>query len=614
MGKYQDLSIEILKNIGGKENIVSLAHCVTRLRFNLKDESLANDEILKNMDGVVTVMKSGGQYQVVIGNHVPQVYQEVMEAAGLTENTSATNDKKMSFKDKVFDLITGIMLPAISIMSASGILKGLNTILVVTGVYGMDSSLYVMFDAIGDTMFYFFPAILGLTAARKLGVNQFLGLLTGLALCYPTINGVELTFFGYTMSATYTSTVLPIILIVAMQAPMEKWLNKVIPDVVKTFIVPLILMIVSIPIGFILIGPIANMIGAFLGMIINKIIGFSPLLAGLVLGGFWQVFVMFGVHMMIIMPSITNLISGVPDTLMPLIGAVSFSQTAVVLAIWIKTKDAKLKQIAFPAWISGIFGVTEPAIYGVTLPRIKMFIISCIGGALGGAVTGLLGTTTYTMAGLGIFAFPGNINPDTGSMSGVVTALIGWAVAFGFSFIVTMIMFKDDAVEDAIEDENMLVQPMNKKETLISPMTGKIMPLSEINDAAFSGELMGKGIAIEPTEGAVYAPVDGTIMALYPSKHAIGIISNNGAEILIHIGLDTVKLEGKYFTSLVEQGQEIKKGDKLIEFDIDAIKAEGYNVQTPIIITNTHDYVDIVPLDNGVETLERGGDILTLVN
>lgn len=614
MGKYKELSEEIVEKVGGRENIISLSHCVTRLRFNLKDETIAKDDELKNMTGIVTVMKSGGQYQVVIGNHVSEVYKEVKSIAELNENTQSGEEKKLNFKDKVFDFITGIMLPTISMMSAAGILKGLNTIMIVSGIYSRESSYFILFDAIGDAMFYFFPAILGLTTARKLGVNQFLGLTTGLVLCYPTLTGAELTFFGYTMTATYTSTVLPVILIVALQAPLEKFLLKIVPDVVKTFVVPLIVMIISIPIGFIIIGPIANMIGVFLGGAINNIVGFSPILAGLVLGGFWQIFVMFGVHLMIIMPSITNLISGVPDTLTPLTGVVSFAQTAVVMAIWMKTKDVKLKQIAFPAWVSGFFGVTEPAIYGVTLPRIKMFVISCIGGAFGGAVTGLLGTTTFTMAGNGIFALPGNINPETGSTINVVYRLIGWIVAFVFSFIVAYVLFKDDKREDKIEDSNIITQPINKKETLVSPLTGKIVPLSEVKDTAFSEGLMGKGISIEPTEGVVYSPTDGTIIALYPSKHAIGIISDEGAEILIHVGLDTVRLEGKYFTSHVVKGQKIIKGDILLEFDIKKIKAAGYEVQTPIIITNTHDYVDVISLDFDDENVKHGTKILTLVN
>lgn len=454
MGKYEQVSKDIIENLGGQDNIISLTHCATRLRFNLKDESLANDEVLKNMDGIVTLIKAGGQYQVVIGNHVPDVYKEVSELAGLSNKIVDSDSKKMSFKDKAFDLITGIMLPSISILLASGIIKGMNTILEIMGLYGRGSSYYVLINAIGDAMFYFFPAVLGYNTAKKLKVNPFLGLVTGLVLCYPAINGTDMEFFGLTMNATYTSTVLPVILIVALEAPLERFFNKVIPDIVKTFIVPMFVMLIAIPVGYIIIGPLANLLGVWLGEGINTLIQISPPVAGIIIGGFWQVFVLFGIHMILLMPTFTNLISGVPDTFMALLLCTSFSQTAVVLAIWAKTKDQKLKDIAFPAWISGIFGVTEPAIYGVTLPRIKMFIISCVGGALGGFFLGLFDLKIYTMAGMGIFTLPGYVDAENGDASGVVYAIIAMLISVVFSFVVAYVLYKDDETELEIENKN----------------------------------------------------------------------------------------------------------------------------------------------------------------
>jgi PTS system beta-glucosides-specific IIC component len=610
MAKYTALAKDIVENVGGKENIVALAHCVTRLRFNLKDEGKANDDVLKNMEGVVTVMKTGGQYQVVIGNHVPEVYREVTEVAGIASQSSGSSEKKaMSFKEKFFDLVTGIMLPSIALLSASGIIKGINTILSVTGLYGMDSSYYELMNAIGDAMFFFLPVVLGLNTARKLNVNQFLGLVTGLILCYPAINGIDMNFSGFQMNATYTSSVLPVILIVALEAPLERFFNKVIPDVVKTFIVPILVLLIAIPIGYIVIGPLANMLGFFLGDIMQAIIAFSPIVAGLVVGGFWQVFVMLGVHMMLLIPSITALVSGTPDSFMPLLGSVSFAQTAVVLAIWLKSNDRKLKNIAFPAWISGIFGVTEPAIYGVTLPRIKMFVLSCIGGALGGAITGFLNVKMYTMAGMGIFSLPGAINPETGSMSDLINLVIGIVVAFVVSFIAAYVLYKDDVLEPKTAEK-----PLNRKEQIVTPIQGEILPLSEIKDSAFYEGLLGQGFGIEPSEGKVFAPCDGTIMTLFPTKHAIGLISDNGAEVLIHVGLDTVKLDGQYFESHVEKGQHVKQGELLLSFDIAAIKAAGFSVQTPVVITNTQDYVDVVSMVNEKKRFESGHEILTLIN
>lgn len=611
MRKYEELAIEIVKQVGGKDNIISLGHCVTRLRFNLKDESLANDDYLKNMDGVVTVMKAGGQYQVVIGNHVPDVYKLVNEVAGISADTEAVkSNKKMSFQDKFFDIVSGIMMPSISILAASGIIKGINTLMVIFGVYSGDSSYYILMNAIGDAMFFFFPIILGYNSAKKFKANPFLGMVIGAILCYPTLNGTDLTFFGHAMNVKYTSSVLPVILIVALAAPLERFFNKIIPDVVKTFIVPMLVMLIVVPIGFTIIGPAANMLGIVIGQGLNSLIAFSPVIAGIIIGGLWQIFVMFGVHAVILISSLMNILSGKPDFFMALSTGVSFAQTAVVFAIWLKTKDRKLKNIAFPAWISGIFGVTEPAIYGVTLPRLNMFIVSCIGGAVYSAIIGFFGTKMFTMAGMGIFALPGMIDPVKNSINGVFEMCIAIVAAMVVSFILAYALFKDDKVMDnkeTIKDEKIEV----KKDLLVSPIKGEIIPLSEVSDAAFSQEIIGCGIAINPTEGKVFSPCDGTILTVFPTKHAVGLISDNGSEILIHIGMDTVKLEGKYFTAHVADGERVKKGDLLIEFDINSIKEQGYSLETPVIVTNTNDFIDIIPME--ISKTRVGDDLLTLL-
>lgn len=613
--KYEELANAIIKNVGGKDNIITLGHCVTRLRFNLKDEGLANDDILKEMDGVVTVMKAGGQYQVVIGNHVPDVYKLINELAGISQGEAGIDSgKKMKFQDKLFDLISGIMMPSIAILSASGIIKGLNTLMVIFGLYGMESSYYELINAIGDTIFFFFPIILGFNTANKLKVNPYLGLVIGAILCYPTINGVDLTFFGHTMNATYTSSVLPVILIVALAAPLERFFNKVIPDVVKTFIVPMLVLLIVVPIGFILIGPAANGVGAFLGKLINLIIDFSPVLAGIFVGAMWQIFVLFGVHMVILVPSLMNLLSGKPDMFMTLITGVSFAQTAVVFAIWLKTKDRKLKNIAFPAWISGIFGVTEPAIYGITLPRIKMFTISCIGGAVYGGIVGFFKTQMFTMAGMGIFALPGLMDPKKGSASGVMEAGIAIVAAMVVSFILTYMLFKDDkkVLEKEVDNQPEVIERSSvQKESLVSPLKGEVIPLDQVTDAAFSQGIMGHGLAINPSEGKVYAPCDGTVLTVFPTKHAVGLISDNGSEILIHIGMDTVRLNGELFEAHVVKDQKIKKGELLISFDLEGIRAKGYSLETPIIITNTNDYLDIIPMTSHEANV--GDELLTLL-
>lgn len=607
MGKYKKLAKDIIENIGGKDNILSLTHCVTRLRFNLSDESLANDNVLKNMDGVVTVMKTAGQYQVVIGNHVPDVFTDVCELTG-TLKEKPMDTKKMSMKDKILDLITGIMMPSIGLLCACGMIKGLNVIFLVTGLLAIDSGMYVLLNAVGDSMFFFFPVVLGYNTAKKLNMNPFTGLIIGAALCHPTINGADINLFGYVVNATYTSSVLPVILVVALAAPLERFFMKVIPDVVKTFLVPMLVLLISVPIGFAFIGPVANMIGALLSQGLIAAYNISPLLAGALMGGFWQVFVIFGVHMIVMIGSMMNVLSGVPDPILPLMAFVSFAQTAAVLAIWVKTKNKKLKAIALPAWISGIFGVTEPAIYGVTLPRIKIFVVTCFGGAISAVMTAMFGIKAYTMAGMGIFMVPGMMNPDD-PMTGLIQSIICIVVAMLFTFVVTFILFKDDDIqvtEELTEKHNVM-----NKDMICSPMKGCIKPLSQIEDRAFSEGLLGQGIAIVPTVGKIVAPFNGKVLSLFPTKHAIGLVSENGCEVLIHLGMDTVRLEGQYLTSHVKQGDKVKQGDVLITFDLEKILAEGYSLDTPIIITNTNDYLDIIEIaENNVD---YGDTIITLL-
>ena len=583
MVKYEELVNFIIKNIGGKENVVSLTHCVTRLRFQLKDESKANDEVLKANDGIITVMHTAGQYQIVIGNHVGDVYETILPKLGLSGEVVETKNKT-SLKDKFVDLVSSIFMPAIGMLCACGMIKGLNTILSFAGIYSSTSGLYTLIDAIGDSIFYFFPVIIGYTSAKKFKLTPFVGMVIGLALCYPTINGADLSIVGIQMNVSYTSTVLPVILTVAVAAPMERLLNKYIPDVVKSFLTPMIVILLSTILGYMIIGPVANTVAGWLSDGILSLYSISPVLAGIVFGGLWQVFVVFGVHITFIVLAIMNLAAGHPDPILSLQAFVAFSQTAVVLAIFLKTKQKKLKSICFPAIISGVFGVTEPAIYGITLQRLPMFVISCIGGSLSGAYAAFAGLKYQQMAGMGIFEMPAMF-PQNGTGAEMFQCVIASAFAIIPTFIAAYVFYRDDHKEDNVTES--LSEEVNQ------PIEGKIIPLNQVEDDAFSQEVLGKGIAIIPSEGKVYAPFDGTVITLFPTKHAIGIVSDNGCEVLIHIGMNTVQLNGKYFTSHVQQGDKVKKRQLLVEFDIDHILQEGYNLETPVIITNTKDYSNI---------------------
>ena len=583
MVKYEELVNFIIKNIGGKENVISLTHCVTRLRFQLKDESKANDEVLKANDGIITVMHTAGQYQIVIGNHVGDVYETILPKLGLSGEVVETKNKT-SIKDKFVDLVSSIFMPAIGMLCACGMIKGLNTILSFAGIYSSTSGLYTLIDAIGDSIFYFFPVIIGYTSAKKFKLTPFVGMVIGLALCYPTINGADLSIVGIQMNVSYTSTVLPVILTVAVAAPMERLLNKYIPDVVKSFLTPMIVILLSTILGYMIIGPVANTVAGWLSDGVLSLYSISPVLAGIVFGGLWQVFVVFGVHITFIVLAIMNLAAGHPDPILSLQAFVAFSQTAVVLAIFLKTKQKKLKSICFPAIISGVFGVTEPAIYGITLQRLPMFVVSCIGGSLSGAYAAFAGLKYQQMAGMGIFEMPAMF-PQNGTGAAMFQCVIASAFAIIPTFIAAYVFYRDDHKEDNVTES--LSEEVNQ------PIEGKIIPLNQVEDDAFSQEVLGKGIAIIPSEGKVYAPFDGTVITLFPTKHALGIVSDNGCEVLIHIGMNTVQLNGKYFTSHVQQGDKVKKGQLLVEFDIDHILQEGYNLETPVIITNTKDYSNI---------------------
>lgn len=608
MGKYEQLAKDIIKNVGGKENVLSLTHCVTRLRFQLKDEGKANTDVLKNMDGVVTVMQTAGQYQVVIGNHVPDVFKDVCEVAGISGGEGSGEKVKRKFSEAALDIISGIFMPSIGILCASGILKGVNIILDMAGLIPAASGLGQILAGAADAMFWFFPIILGFNAFKKLGGNPYLGMTLGAALCYPALQGVNLNVLGFNVNATYTSTMLPILVMSFIAVPMEKWLNKVVPDVVKTFVVPAVVLFVCVPVGFCLIGPAANEVGAIINNVIQGAYGFSPIVAGILLGFLWQLLVMVGCHVLVVLPMMMGLMAGEPQPLMAVVAFPSFVLTGAVFAIWLKSKNKKLKTIALPAWISGIFGVTEPAIYGVTLPNGKQFILTCVGAGVIGGLSVLLGVSQFTMGGMGVFALPAMIDPANGSGS-IISAVIVAVAAIVIGFIIAFVTYKDKK-EAVIENkEEKLVKG---REVICSPLNGNVLPLSEAKDDAFAQGLLGNGVAIDPADGKVVSPVDGTVMTLFPTKHAIGLVSDNGAEILIHLGMDTVKLDGKYFEAHVKQGDKVKKGDVLVTCDVEAIKAEGYSMITPVIVTNTADYLDVVEMASG--TVKAGDDIISCLN
>ncbi|MDT2499281.1 beta-glucoside-specific PTS transporter subunit IIABC [Enterococcus avium] len=631
MGKYHDLAEKIIANVGGKENINSVTHCITRLRFKLKDEGKANEDVLKNMDGVVTIMKSGGQFQVVIGNHVPLVYADVLEVAGITGEATEEDAEKGNIFNRLIDLISGCFQPFLGALTACGMLKGFNALFLYLKLYEAGSGTDLFLTAAGDCIFYFMPVAIGLTAARKFKVADFTGIAIGMAMVYPTIQASALgtgkpimTLFANTIlespvfikvfglpiiANNYTSSVVPVILVIWFASIIQRLAKRIIPEMVQTFLVPMFTILISVFFGFLIIGPIITFLTNILGSGFTALYEFSPILMSVTVGFFWQVLVIFGLHWSLIPLAMINLSTLGFDTILAASFSASFAQTAVVLAMFFKLKDKKLKELAIPAVISGIFGVTEPAIYGLTLPKKKPFVISMIGAAIGGLITGLLGAKSFIMGGLGAFGFVNHIDTASNDISSMVTQFIAVGVAMVFSFVATMLFWKDDEVTEETEVQNEMGV---RKEVVTSPVQGNMMPLETAKDQAFAQGALGKGVVIHPTVGEVVAPFDGTVMTMFPTKHAIGLISDNGLELLIHIGLDTVQLDGKYFDAHVEQGAKVKRGDKLVSFDIKAIEEAGFSVETPVIVTNSADYLDIIETDHK-EGISSSDELLTVL-
>lgn len=609
MSKYENLAKEILENVGGKENINSLTHCVTRLRFRLKDESKANDEALKNNPGVVTVMKSAGQYQVVIGNHVPLVYADVCELAGISNGTQQVEEAPQGLFNKLIDIISGCFQPILGPLCAAGIIKGLNALLVfILGSSFNNSGTYMILNAIGDSIFNFLPIILGYTAAKKFNVNVIVGMIIGATLCYPTIQTDTLSAAGkaigtlpfigsyYTkfigipfVSGNYTSTVVPVICIVALAAQIQKIAKKFVPEMLQNFFVPFFVLIISLPIGLLVIGPVVSLLTTVLSNMFAGLYAFSPIVTAFVIGALWQCLVIFGLHWALVPMAMVNIGNLGYDTILPGMLGTTFAATGVLAAMYLKLKDENKKALAIPGVISAFCGVTEPAIYGFLLPEKTPFVFSCIGGAVGGAIMGTVAVKQYVIGGLGIFSVVNFISPK-GNATGMIVSLIAGAISLVVGFVLTMIFYKTN--DQQVENKEVTKL---EEETILAPIKGKVKPIEKSSDAAFASGALGKGVVILPEEGKVYAPVTGTVTVLFPSLHAIGITSDAGVELLIHIGINTVQLNGEGFTAHIKQGDQIKQGQLLVEFDMNKIKEAGYSLETPVLVTN---YADLKEVKN----------------
>ncbi|PAF30442.1 beta-glucoside-specific PTS transporter subunit IIABC [Paenibacillus sp. 7516] len=617
----QQLSKDILKLVGGEENIDQVTHCMTRLRFNLNDNGKADKATLKNTPGVMGVMENGGQFQVIIGNDVPVVYNALVgnmsKSPDAKPAAAATGGKKKNPLSAVFDFISGVFTPILPAITGAGMIKGIVALLLTFGWIDATSSTYIILSAIGDGAFYFLPIILGISTARKLGSNMYIGAAIGASVMHPTITallapGENVSFIGLpVVAATYASSVIPILIAIWLASYVEKAIDKVTHASLKLIVVPTVTLLIIVPVMMIAVGPLGVIIGNGLTDGINWLFNNAGLFAGLLVGGAFSLLIITGMHYALVPIMIGSIATLGYDYLIPLMMVANFAQAGSALGVSLKSKNKQIKSLSASTGVTALMGITEPAMYGVNMRFKKPFVAALIGAAISGAFISFFQTKAYVIGGLaGLSGIPMIIGPT------FVYALIGIVIAVVASAILTYILgFEDvpeavpaatttasaEPVTPVAADVNSSASAVSAVEEekaqdqeVFSPMTGEVKPLSEVPDPAFSEEIMGKGFAIQPTEGRVVSPINGTVFSLSKSGHAIGLVSDNGAEMLIHIGIDTVKLKGQFFSPKVQAGAKVAVGDVLMEFDREEIEKAGYTTITPVIVTNMHQYESIV--------------------
>ena len=597
---YEKIAQQILQLVGNKQNIISVNHCFTRLRFQLKDNNKANREKLLQTEGVISVVESSGQYQVVLGNKVTKIYDALLPLIGEI-NSIKQEQPKVSIGIKILNAFAAIFTPIIPAIAASGMLKGILAIAVIIGNYYSTDiktyNTYIILHAASDAVFYFMPIILGYTAAKVFKAHEFISMIIGATLCYPSIVSLmtsksEITFFAIELTkANYTSSVIPIIIAVFILSYIQRFLEKIIPEVLKIIMVPTFSLLIMIPATLLIFGPIGIYIGEFINWIYYYIMGVSPILLGAFIGGVWCILVIFGAHRAIVPIGINDVAQTGRQNLLAFAGAANFAQAGAAFGVFFKTKNKNLKTVAASATVTALFGITEPAIYGANLRLKRPMICAVICGAIAGGLMGWGGSYGNAFANQGVLTIP--VYAEAGTKA-FLCYLIGIGFAFFGSCIMTMIVgFNDIPNEEASKTMPTTSSTQLTSDTaIVSPVAGEVIALDQVKDEAFASGAMGKGIAVYPKMGEIVAPEDCTVTALYPTLHAMGIKLDNGIELLIHIGIDTVNLQGKYFQSYVHAGQHITKGTKLVSFDIDKIKQQ-FDLTTSIIVVNSEQYKNI---------------------
>ncbi|UFK39021.1 beta-glucoside-specific PTS transporter subunit IIABC [Pectobacterium parvum] len=610
------LAENILRLVGGEANVSTLVHCATRLRFKIVDHSKVDMEALEAEDGVITVLNASGQLQVVIGNRVPEVYRAFGSISGLLEDGAnkqkpVENEKSVSMMGRLIDLVAGIFTPLLGAMAAAGVLKGALAIVIACGWLGPKESTYVILHAASDSLFYFLPMLLAITSARKFDTNIFVAVSIAGALVYPSIQGLfeagqPVTFLGLpVVMMKYTSSVLPIIFSIWLMSYLERFLNRHIHESVRNILTPFFLLTLMVPLTLMTIGPIGITASKLVASLFVSIYSFNPIIAGALIAASWQILVIFGIHWGFVTVFIND-ISVMGHSYLKAASSPSvFAQSGALLGVMVRTKDKKLKALAGSSFIASLFGITEPGVYGVTLKLKKPFICAVIAAAMGGAIAGYAKSSAISMGMPGLLTLPIFYG------EGFVGFLIGCAIAFVASFVLTVIVGFDEPTQPAESTPAPMHSPTatpaaqasrqhanalplkdapETAEQLGSPAKGELISLEEVNDKVFSSGIVGQGVAILPQEGRIYSPVDGVIASTFASGHAVGILSQGGAEILIHVGINTVQLEGQHYQMHVAEGDKVQKGQLLLEFDLEAIQKAGYDTVTPMVVTNADEY------------------------
>jgi PTS system beta-glucosides-specific IIC component len=627
---YRSLAGDILQGVGGETNIASATHCATRLRLKLRDDAKADTAAIEKLPGVITVMKAGGQYQVVIGNDVPTVYAELGKITKLTGDTAAADEEPAqhgNIFNRFIDMISSIFSPVIWPLAAAGLLKAFLSLATQLGWLDPASQTNVILAATADALFYFLPIFLAVTAAKRFKANQFTSMAIGGALVYPSIVALAaqaepVSFMGLPMvMMNYTSSVIPIIVAVWLQGYLERFLTRVLPSAIRNFTTPLLTLVVMVPLVLMTVGPVTTLAAQGLSAGITAAFAFAPWLAGAIMGGFWQVFVLFGLHWGLV-PGMLNEIATQGHSLLmgPLLPAV-LAQAAATLAVMFRTRNKARRTVAGPAALSGFLaGITEPGIYGVNLPLKKPFYFGIAGGVVGGAIVAVGGS------GATSFVFPSLLGlPAFSTVGSFALLMLGTGIAIAVAFLLTF-FFGPREAEEAAPDAGTSVpesaadaQAVGATATgtavtgtveVLAPVAGQAVALADVQDKVFASGAMGKGLGIIPADGRIYSPISGSIKAALKTGHAFGIKSDDGVEVLVHIGIDTVQLQGRGFESAVTRGQQVRAGDLLAVVDLDVVTEAGYDTTTLVMVTNTAQLASVDPVVDG--TLGQGETAITV--